>query len=99
MYVLMFIAAIKFFLNTKETKIIPGGQKVALAVSLLGFSTCLLTLFVGFLPPSNINTGGEEHFFIMFTSGFTIMLIPAIFLLAWKKYNSMKYYEKHAETY
>ena len=60
MYMLMFASAI--FLRYKKPYIegtykIPGGKKVLVAVSALGFAFCLFAFGIGFVPPAQLNTG------------------------------------------
>lgn len=88
MYVLMFIAAIA--LKTKHPGStlgfkIPGKKWGTWLVCGLGLFGCLITLVVGFFPPSNINVGGKLHYTMTFTSGMLIMVIPVFFFYLFKK--------------
>lgn len=84
MYVLMFLAIIairyKFAYRTGLFKI-PGGMIGVWITGLLGLMGVVITLIVGFLPPSNINVGGGFHYEIIFTGGMIVMVIPALILL------------------
>ncbi|MGJ3500305.1 Glutamate/gamma-aminobutyrate antiporter [Piscirickettsia salmonis] len=79
MYVMMFCAAIKIRYQQQEQTpefIIPGKTVGFSLISLLGFIGCGITLFVGFIPPGNINTG--NHYAIIFTTGLITMILPVI---------------------
>jgi len=81
MYVLMFIAAIKFSFtlhNYKPAFTIPGGKIGMLTTCAFGLIGCLLTLCVGFFPPSVIDVGGFWHYELVFSMGILIMLLPVL---------------------
>ena len=83
MYLLMFIVSI--ILNYKSSitiKIIPGGKAGAWLITLLGLTGCMCALFVGFIPPDNINVGGSHHYIKVFSSGLFLMIFPAIIIIA-----------------
>lgn len=79
MYVLMFMAYLKIRhdapAQTRPYQI-PGGNQGAWTVGLLGLLGTLITLAVGFFPPSNINVGSFWHYEILFSSGIVIMILP-----------------------
>jgi amino acid transporter len=87
MYVIMFCAAIylkhKFKPSTKVFTI-PGGKLGMVLVCLLGLIGCIITLFVGFIPPSSINVGGKLHYDLVFSSGIIMMILPIAFLYGFK---------------
>ncbi len=88
MYVLMFLAAIVLKLkNTHSmgTFHIPGGRWGTAVISSLGLLGCLLTLVIGFFPPSNIDVGSVHHYEFLFTSGLIVMLIPVLFFYGYQK--------------
>ncbi len=81
MYVLLFISAWVFKIKHPQ---VPAGFRVsknsrgtgiACFTGLLG---CLSALMVGFVPPSDIDVGGAMHFFIIFTFGLIMMLLPVL---------------------
>lgn len=81
MYVLMFIAAVylkyKFPDRVRPFKIAGGPTGYYLAC-LLGLIGCLITLFIGFIPPTNIiNIGGEVRYQTIFTCGIILMMLPS----------------------
>ncbi|MEI8300780.1 MAG: APC family permease [Chlamydiota bacterium] len=65
MYVLLFLSAIRL----RQTRVldkaffhIPGRKKGLITVCTLGLLGCFLTLFVGFIPPTEINVGNTTHY-------------------------------------
>jgi amino acid transporter len=89
MYVFMFIAA--WALKTKTTHLpraftIPGGNIGYFLTCILGLTGCILTLFVGFIPPeSSVSMGSVDRFRFIFASGIFIMICPAFLLYLRKK--------------
>lgn len=85
MYVLMFAAALSFSakndFNDNLFAISRGrwGLRVACCIGLVG---CAISLFVGFIPPTQISVGGAAHFELLFASGLVVMILP-VFLLWW----------------
>lgn len=81
MYVLMFISSVKFSLNLHDHKpsfTIPGGKIGMLATCSVGLLGCLMTLFVGFFPPSVIDVGGFWHYEFIFSMGILVMILPVL---------------------
>lgn len=79
MYVIMFLSALKLrnkILPKGESFRIPGGKIGTRLVCLLGLIGCGITLFVGFIPPSNINIGSNAYYEILFCSGMAVMILP-----------------------
>lgn len=85
MYLFMFIAGLKILINSNKILLIPGGKISAIVASCVGIIGCLVTIVVGFFPPSNINVGGDLHYVILFTGGVLFMTLPAIVLIVYKK--------------
>ncbi|MGD9153830.1 MAG: APC family permease [Gammaproteobacteria bacterium] len=85
MYLCMFIAGLKILMNSEKILLIPGGKLSAMAASFVGIIGCLITIVVGFFPPSNINVGGDLHYVTLFAGGVLIMTIPAAVLIVGKK--------------
>lgn len=90
MYVLMFVAALK--LRIKNTTFmdgfkIPGGKLGTILVCSIGLLGCIVTLLVGFLPPPNIDVGGQWHYFLTFSSGILLLILPVLFFYAFKAYH------------
>lgn len=93
MYVMMFLAAIglrnKLSYNNK-TFAIPGKQIGLWTVCILGLIGCAITLFVGFIPPSNLNIGSKMHYEFLFCAGMAVMILPIIFFYWYEIKNSKK---------
>ncbi|WED42120.1 APC family permease [Legionella cardiaca] len=89
MYVLMFLAAWhskKKFAHLPRAFMIPGQTLGYYLTCLLGLAGCLITLFVGFIPPeSSMDMGGAGHFRLVFASGILLMVFPALLLYLRKK--------------
>ena len=93
MYVLMFIAALGLKMKNAssiEGFKIPGGTLGTILVCLLGLFGCVVTLIVGFLPPANIDVGGKMHYFITFSGGMILLIVPVAFFYAYKAYRPVK---------
>jgi amino acid transporter len=101
MYVLMFLAAI-FLRSKKEFQqpkfAIPGGKKGLYFTAALGLLGCLITFVVGFIPPSGINVGSPLHYEMLFSSGIIVMILPVLFLYAYKSYFRKNSLEQTSET-
>lgn len=83
-YVAMFAAAIRLrykFPNVQRAFRIPGGMIGMWIVCLLGLLSCLFTIVIGFVPPSQISVGNVFHYEL-------ILFIGVIFgcLLPWVIY-------------
>lgn len=82
MYVIMFICALRLrFKLTYPTGtfVIPGNKIGTLLVCLLGLIGCGITLYVGFIPPSNMNIGSAFYYQSLFCAGMVTMLLPVLF--------------------
>ena len=93
MYVFMFLAALK--LRTKITLPssvfkIPGGIFGTGVICFLGLVGCIITLVVGFIPPSNIDIGSNMHYFTVFASGVILMILPVFGFYAYKKHQDSR---------
>lgn len=79
-YVPMFLAVICLRYKYPEVKRvykIPGGIKGVWLVSLLGLSSSLFTIFIGFFPPSQINVGNVLNYEVLIISSVIIScLVP-----------------------
>lgn len=79
MYVFMFLAAIclKYkFAKRADAFTIPGGKLGMWITSLIGLTGCIITLVVGFIPPSGIDVGGFMHYEKIFSAGICCMILP-----------------------
>lgn len=93
MYILMFLAGIRLRSKMKyqtNTFVIPGKKLGSWAVGLLGLVGCAITLFVGFIPPSNINVGSKMSYEIIFCCGMLAMTLPTLFFYWYQKKSSSK---------
>lgn len=89
MYVVMFIAAIWIKISHKQPRrafSIPGGRLGFYFTCILGLIGCVVALVVGFFPPQEaLSMDNASHFRIIFSSGIIIMVLPALFLIGYKK--------------
>lgn len=95
MYVLMFLAALALRKKLKykpHAFRIPGKGIGFWLVCLLGLSGCIVTLFIGFIPPTNLNIGSGLYYQVIFCSGMLGMLLPLFFFYQYanRKKNMVK---------
>jgi amino acid transporter len=80
MYILMFAAGIYLRFkcpNQERPYKIPGGKKIGmLLVGGCGIFSCIITIIVGFFPPSGIKVGGILHYETLLILGLLIMCLP-----------------------
>src|SRR3990167_5079151 len=87
MYIFIFISALKlrFTMDFSATTFtIPGKKVGTVAVCTLGLAGCLITLFVGFIPPANINIGSKVYYELVFCGGILAMMLPALVCYRYK---------------
>jgi amino acid transporter len=87
MYVIMFLAAIRLrykFPTQQRDFAIPGGNPGLWFVCGLGIIGCLITLTVGFIPPSGINVGSILRYEMIFATGIVAMILPVLFFFYYK---------------
>jgi glutamate:GABA antiporter len=90
MYVIMFLCALRLRKKMKysnQSFVIPGKKTGLWFVCGLGLFGCIITLFVGFIPPSTINVGNHANYEILFCSGMLAMILPILFFYGyeWRK--------------
>ena len=88
MYVLMFIAALYLKIKKRSSLDgfnIPGGTLGTIIVCTIGLIGCIVTLLVGFLPPTSFDVGGKIHYLITFSSGMILLIAPVLFFYGYKK--------------
>ena len=89
MYMLMFIAAIILrYKMPKANRPFSVGKKGNLMIWMvagLGFCGSLLAFVLSFVPPSQINTGGNSMWFTVLVSGAIVMVIIPIIIYAMRK--------------
>ena len=82
MYVILFLSGMRLRSKMSYTKgyfVIPGKKFGSWLVCSLGLIGCAITLYVGFIPPENINIGSSLNYEILFCSGILIMILPIFF--------------------
>ena len=86
MYVMIFIAALilrfKVKFDDQSAFTIPGKKAGTVITCALGLIGCLITIFVGFIPPSNINIGSTLYYETVFCGGMLAMVLP-VFACYW----------------
>lgn len=91
MYLLMFATAIRLrykFADHQRAFRVPGpGNSGMWITCLLGFLGCLVTVFVGFFPPSAIDVGGAAHYETLFISGILAMILPVFLFYYYKSWH------------
>ena len=90
MYIMMFVAAliIKHASPNISNTILPGKAGIIWLVSLLGIVGCACAFVVGFIPPDSINVGSHHHYIVVFTAGMVLMILPALLIIAGKRFIS-----------
>jgi glutamate:GABA antiporter len=89
MYVMMFLAAIRLhstYAHLPRSFKIPGGRFGFMLTCASGLLGCLITLFVGFIPPpGSVETGGAYYYQFIFSLGLFVMLVPTVFFYGYRK--------------
>jgi amino acid transporter len=91
MYVLMFIAAIKIKHKFPERVHLIKFLRIKYALyimSVMGVLGCLVTLYIGFVPPTGINIGSPLHYEMLFVGGLFAMILPCLFFYAYQSRKS-----------
>lgn len=89
-YVFIFISALKLRSMANynhSTFTIPGQKYGTILACVMGLIGCAITIFVGFIPPSNINIGSSLYYEMIFCGGMLAMILP-VFACYWYKENS-----------
>ena len=82
MYLLLFLSALK--LKRPQTGFrIPRGLRTLSCLA--GLTACLLTLFIGFLPPAGTAVGSPSFYISLIVGGFLFLLLPVLACWAYKK--------------
>lgn len=90
MYVMLFAAAIRLRFKHKYNNpvfTIPGKTTGTVLVSLAGLFGCIITIYVSFLPPTNIDVGSRLFYETMFACGMMAMIMPVLFCYRHKAKN------------
>ena len=81
MYAFLFIAALILKLKGKTLASkfkIWGGKLGTWLVCMSGLLGCMVTLLVGFFPPSAIDVGSSLHYILTFSLGIAVMVAPVL---------------------
>lgn len=84
MYVFMFLAAIRLHYkhqNKKKMFCIPGGAFSKWVLCLFGIVSCLITIVIGFIPPSTLDFGTTWHYALIFGTGMLILALPGFWFM------------------
>ena len=81
MYLILFISALLLFTKSSKEFTILKHKKCAQCIALLGIIGTLMTLVVGFIPPSSINVGSSLYFEALFALGLLLMIAPCWFIV------------------
>ena len=90
MYVLMFCAAVAFSYKkhfADSLYVLSHGRIGLRLASGIGLVGCIISIIVGFIPPTQIAVGGALHFELLFISGLLIMMLPVLVLWRYQKIN------------
>lgn len=93
MYVLMFLAALSLRFKLKFSDAvfaIPGKKIGTVTACIFGLLGCIVTLIVGFVPPSDMNIGSTWYYELIFCSGMLLMLAPVWLCYRYKAYSTTK---------
>lgn len=87
MYILLFLAGIKLrFTHSKRLFQIPGGLWVLIPLVLLGITSCLLTIAIGFFPPGHhVQVGNHWAYPFKVLLGFLFFVVPGLLIFSFKK--------------
>lgn len=86
MYILMFLAVYCLRSRTAQSAFkIPGGRLGLSLISLCGLFGASMTIFFGFLPPSNVDIGSPLRYTLMIALGNLFLIMPIFFFISHKK--------------
>ncbi|HSW72981.1 MAG TPA: APC family permease [Chlamydiales bacterium] len=84
MYIVMFFAALQYH-KKNQNFMLPGGIWGLRTLCCLGLLGCLLTIIVGFFPPTEISIGTPLRYAMLILFGNLIMIAPVFLFLYYKK--------------
>jgi len=84
MYVLMFAAGIKLRRAPRESGTYQMLKGTRHLTCLLGLAGCVLTIVVGFFPPTGIDVGSGMRYAMLIALGNIVLILPVIGLLLFK---------------
>ena len=84
MYVLMFAAALRLGRASRKTPVfqIPKGTRKL--TCLVGLGGCILTIVIGFFPPSGIDVGSSARYVSLIALGNVVLISPAALLCLYR---------------
>jgi glutamate:GABA antiporter len=93
MYIFLFLSAIKL---RKKRKLDPKvfaipGKKIGLYLTcIVGLMGCLMTITVGFFPPSTINVGNPVHYSFYMAGAMLLTLVSVSIFFIFKKFSKKR---------
>lgn len=72
----------------KRAFVIPGGNMGMWLTASLGIIACVVTITLGFIPPSQVNVGHIFRYEMILIVGILALCIPPIIIYFWGKHNS-----------
>lgn len=88
MYILVFLAGLRLRYSQKDKPRpyrLPGGNSVMWCCSSIGILACIFTFILGFVPPSQIHTGGITSYELTMCIGIIILICPPIIISFFEK--------------
>lgn len=85
MYVLMFLAGLKLRRPQRDSRAYQMMKGTRHLTCLAGLAGCILTIIIGFFPPSGIDMGGPGRYVSLIALGNVILILPIFFLWAFKR--------------
>ena len=79
MYAMMFMSAIYLYCKTKTMSSLMchiGGRSTLFILCALGILSCVVTMIMGFVPPSGFYKHSDHHFAMVFSLGLFVMVAP-----------------------
>jgi amino acid transporter len=85
MYVLMFLAGLKLRRPQRDSRAYQMMKGTRHLTCLAGLAGCILTIIIGFFPPTGIDMGGPGRYVSLIALGNVILILPIFFLWAFKR--------------
>jgi amino acid transporter len=89
MYVILFLSGFRLrhkIHYPRDTFVIPGKKFGSRCVCLLGLMGCVITLVVGFIPPTYVNIGSSFQYEMLVCSGMLGLIAPILFFYWYQAY-------------
>lgn len=94
MYIIMFMSAMvlgRRYANVKAPFKIPGGVKGIRFMCYLGVFGTIVSILVGFIPPTTINVGSTFHYELSFALGMVVMVLPVLGFYAYRAFSQSRH--------